>query len=135
MAPNKDEHHAILMVDDEPIILISLRQELRKNLGSNFDYLTATDGETGLELIHELQNEGRKVILVVSDWLMPGMRGDELIRKVRKAPPAIRTILLSGMADDSTVSALLQDGTLDAYIQKPWSNQELLETCRKLIQI
>jgi CheY-like chemotaxis protein len=75
MSPDK----AILLVDDEAIILLAMRRELRSELGPSFRYEIATSAEEGLAVIDELATDGVRVVLVISDWLMPGMKGDEFV--------------------------------------------------------
>ena len=69
------EQSVILCVDDEPIILLTLRQELRKRFGSNFQYETAMSADEGFAILEELAHSGKDVRLVISDWMMPGMEG------------------------------------------------------------
>lgn len=80
----KDEPNAILCVDDEPIILISLVQELKNKLGREFIFETAQDAIEALEVIDDLVSKGTKVVLIVSDWLMPITNGDEFLIQVHK---------------------------------------------------
>mgnify|MGYP000894071542 FL=1 len=129
-APTK----AILIVDDEAIILLSLRQELRTKLGSDYYYEIAKSAEEGLRVIDELSGEGVLVVLIISDWLMPGMKGDEFIGMVRERHPNVRTILLSGMADEATITKVLDSGDLDAYVRKPWNPHQLAKTCKELLE-
>jgi len=68
----------ILCVDDESIVLESLRSQLENCLGSEFSYEFAENGVEGLELVEELYQEGLEIALVISDWLMPRMKGETL---------------------------------------------------------
>ncbi|NJL66771.1 MAG: response regulator [Microcoleus sp. SM1_3_4] len=78
---------AILCVDDETIILDSFTEQLRRNLGKTCEIEAAQSGKEALELIEELQGEGLEIALVVSDQIMPGMKGDELLRKIHDCIP------------------------------------------------
>lgn len=80
----KNEPNAILCVDDEPIILISLVQELKRKLGHQFIFETAQDATEALEVIDDLVSKGTKIVLIVSDWLMPITNGDEFLIQVHK---------------------------------------------------
>ena len=64
---------AILCVDDEAIILLSVKQELQSHFRERFIYETALSAKEALVIIDELSAEGIVFILVISDWLMPGM--------------------------------------------------------------
>jgi CheY-like chemotaxis protein len=124
---------AILIVDDEPLILIALRRELRSGLGASYLYETATDGESGLRAVEELVADGVMVALVVSDWLMPGMKGDEFLMILRSRYPSIRTIMMTGQADESQVERIRTAGALDAFFLKPWNALRFSETCKSLL--
>ena len=87
---------AILCVDDEPIILLSLVQELKRTFGNELAYERAMNAEAALATIEALEKEGVRVILIISDWLMPGIKGDEFLRIVHERYPDIKTIIFSG---------------------------------------
>lgn len=124
---------AILMVDDEVIILLSLRQELRAKLGPSYRYEIARDADEGLKAIEELAADGVRVVLVISDWLMPGARGDEFIALVRGKHPDARTIIVSGHADEAQLESLRASGALDAFFRKPWDPARLARECARLL--
>jgi CheY-like chemotaxis protein len=117
---------AILCVDDEAIIVISIKQELKARYADRFVYETALSAEDALEVIGQLKSEGIDLALVISDWLMPGMKGDELLRRV-KAGGGARTILVTGQADRATVESLRRDGAVDEVVRKPWNFSEFME--------
>jgi len=127
------KNKAILIVDDEPLILMALRRELRSNLGAGYLYETASDATEGLAVIEELVREGIRIVLVVSDWLMPGMKGDEFLLEVRRRYPDVRTIMITGQADEAQIARVRQAGALDAFFSKPWNADRLFETCRDLL--
>lgn len=116
---------AILCVDDEAIIVFALKQELKSRYADRFVYETALSAEEALSIISELAFEGLKLILVISDWLMPGMRGDEFLRAVKSARPGVQAVLVTGQADGDTIDALLRDGVADSVVLKPWRSSAL----------
>lgn len=65
---------AILCIDDERIVLESLKGQLRKNFGSTCQYEFAESPEEGFEIIEELTNSGTQLLIIVSDWLMPEIK-------------------------------------------------------------
>ena len=73
------ERKAILCIDDETIILDSLREQLEKNFGEDFIYETAESAEEAFEIIDELEEDGIEIAIIVCDWLMPGMKGDKFL--------------------------------------------------------
>ncbi len=116
---------AILCVDDEDIILESLREQLEKHFGSGFIYETAENAEEGLEIIEELSEEGINILIIVSDWLMPGIKGDEFLIAVHKRFPSIVTVMLTGQANEDAICRAKEEANLFAVIHKPWSDEEL----------
>jgi CheY-like chemotaxis protein len=122
----------ILCVDDEPLILETLKTELRNRFAGRFTYETAMDGEEALALIEELVAEGITIVLIVSDWLMPGIRGDELLETVHSRWPAIRAILVTGQADRTAIDRVLQGSWASHVIPKPWRSEELLSVVEQL---
>lgn len=120
----------ILCVDDEKIILQSLRAELMEAFGNAYNYELAEDGEDALELIEELTEEGASIIVIVSDWLMPGMKGDEFLIKVHQQFPEVIKILLTGQADEAAIQRAKEKANLHCCLFKPWSETELVETIK-----
>lgn len=119
---------AILFVDDEPIILQSLKVQVKKHLGDRYRYEFAQNAEEAWEVISELHDNGLKILLMVSDWLMPGVKGDELLIQVHQQFPDIVTVLLTGHADDQAVERARQYANLFYCLRKPWDEQELIGT-------
>jgi CheY-like chemotaxis protein len=116
---------AILLVDDEAILLLSLKQSLRLRFGPGYRYETASNGAEGLERVKELAAEGIQIVLVISDWLMPGMKGDEFLTRIHDGYPGIKLIMLTGHADESEMAGLPRDVGLEAFIRKPWNAEQL----------
>ena len=77
-----DPKKAIVCVDDEAIIVLSLKQELQNRLGDEYIYESAMSAEEALQVIEELSGDDVCVILVISDWLMPGIKGDEFLLRL-----------------------------------------------------
>lgn len=118
----------ILCVDDEKIILDSLEEQILNRLGNDFDVELAESGEEGLEIINELDNEGRELAVVVSDQLMPGMKGDEFLIKVHQTHPQTVKILLTGQASLDAVQNAINHARLYRYVNKPWEENDLMLT-------
>jgi response regulator RpfG family c-di-GMP phosphodiesterase len=123
----------ILIVDDESIILYSLRNEFRNSFGEKFSYELATSAEDAEELIEELVLEGMRIILIISDWLMPGKKGDELIKHVHIKYPDIKTMIISGHADNAAIKRVREESGLGAFIMKPWNGPDLIDAITGLI--
>jgi DNA-binding NtrC family response regulator len=123
----------ILIVDDEAILLVAIRQELRLSLGSDYVYETAFTAEAGLAALEELEAKGVNVAVIVSDWLMPGMRGDEFLRIVHERYPEMKLVLLSGHADTAHMESLARELDLYAFLSKPFANRALSTIVKKAL--
>ena len=116
----------IVLVDDERTILDSLKQQLRGMFGSRFSLETAEDVGEAWEVLDELLGRGEvRVVLVVSDWLMPGVRGDEFLVQVRERHPHIARVMLTGQADAAAIERVLTEAAVMQVIHKPWSAEDL----------
>lgn len=117
---------AILCVDDERIVLLSLRDQITKHFGDRYRYEVAESADEAWEVIEELYLEGVRILIIVSDWLMPGIRGDEFLIQVHQRFPGIVTVLLTGHADEAAIERARQHANLHAHIAKPWDEQNLI---------
>lgn len=117
--------YAILCVDDEEIILTSLESLLSKNFGEHCTIELAQSGEEGLEIIEEFIEENIELVVIISDWLMPGMKGDEFLEKAHEICPNVFKVILSGYADKTSVQSIKDKEVLSAFINKPWESKEL----------
>lgn len=112
---------AILCVDDEALILMNLKMLLRNRYGPLYRYECAADAATALSMLETLISEGVRVILIISDWLMPGMNGDDFLRKVHESHPDIRAIMVSGRIDKETVELLERENVFPGFLSKPFA--------------
>ena len=116
----------LLLVDDERIILLALKQELRARWSSSCEIETAGSGPEALEVAEEVRASGGRLALVLADYLMPVMKGSELIAKLRGLDPGLKAVILSGGTDDPTLfERFKSEGLIDAYLAKPWRIEEL----------
>jgi response regulator RpfG family c-di-GMP phosphodiesterase len=128
---NHENEKAIVCVDDEKMILNSLQSMLSRNLGSDYIYEFAESAEEAIEVIGELSKEGYKLEAVISDWLMPGMKGDEFLSKVHEKYPEITKVLLTGHVDSKVVKRLEEDNHEGIHcIFKPWKDGNIIEVIK-----
>ncbi|MCC3448802.1 MAG: response regulator [Microcoleus sp. PH2017_39_LGB_O_B] len=115
----------IVCIDDEPDVLNSLKIELKKAIGDRCIIETAEGGEDALELLEDLQADEYEIALVLSDYIMPDIKGDELLKKIHERSPDTLTIMLTGQADLEALSNAIKYAKLYRYIPKPWHNEDL----------
>lgn len=120
----------ILCVDDEKMVLVSLKAQLQLSFGNDYLYEVAEDGEDALELIDELNEEEISIILIVSDWLMPGMKGDEFLIRVHQKFPKVVKVMLTGQADKAAIERAKEQANLHSCLFKPWSEEDLVKTIK-----
>ncbi len=123
----------ILCVDDEPTVLDSLEIELSKYLGDKYLIEMADDPEEALEVIEELLQEKQDIVVVIVDYIMPKIKGDELLRRIHSLSPKTLKILLTGQADLEAVSNAIHYAKLYRYIAKPWQAEDLILTVKEAI--
>jgi DNA-binding NtrC family response regulator len=117
---------AILCVDDEKIVLDSLQDQLRSTFGDEFEYEIAESVDEAWEVIEDLVSQGYEMVLVISDWLMPRVKGDTFLIELHQKYPDTVTIMLTGQADPEAVENAYQNANLYAYIRKPWREEDLI---------
>lgn len=116
---------AILCVDDEKVILESLKEQLKRRFGNQYLYEVAESAEEAWEIIEELHSEEVQVLIIVSDWLMPDMKGDEFLIQVHQKFPSIIKVMLTGQADEAAIERAQKEANLYYCLRKPWAEDEL----------
>jgi CheY-like chemotaxis protein len=81
-----------------------------------------------MELIEELEDTNTPILAIVSDWLMPGIKGDEFLIRVHQRYPHIIKVLLAGQADDAVIERANIEANLHNCLHKPWQGRKLIET-------
>lgn len=121
-----DTATTVLLVDDEPGILSSLRRLLRP---AGYRIFTAESGKAGLEVL-----EHEPVDLVISDMRMPEMDGAQFLEQVRNRWPKTTRILLTGYADVASTIAAINRGEIYRYVSKPWDDDDLKLVVRDALE-
>lgn len=116
---------AILLVDDEKTVLDSLGSQLTRLFGDDLDIEAAESAHEAWEVLDELHADGVRIVVVVSDWLMPGQKGDEFLRDLRARYPGIGRIMLTGQADPDALERARHEARAHRILFKPWDPQEL----------
>ncbi len=124
-------HTVILVVDDEKTVLDSLSEQLRRLFGDGVECEAAESADEALDVLAQLHAEDARVLVVVSDWLMPGLRGDAFLAEVRARYPGVGRILLTGQADPAVLERARVDGNVHRILFKPWRPDDLCEAVRQ----
>jgi len=124
----------IVCVDDERTVLNSLQTELMNALGDDYLIEPAESGLDALEIIEELLEDGIELPVVISDQIMPGIKGDELLTRIHAIAPKTLTILLTGQADAEAIGKAVNSANLYRYIPKPWESTDLHLTVTEAIK-
>ena len=119
---------AILCVDDEKIILQSLKAQIKKHFGDRYIYEFAESSDEAWEVIEELYEDGVEILIIVSDWLMPNTKGDEFLIKVHQKFPTIVKVMLTGHATEDAIERTREQANLYRCLHKPWDENDLIET-------
>ena len=116
----------ILIVDDEPNIVISIEYLMKKE---GFEVAVAHDGDAALARVAEFQPD-----LILLDVMMPKKSGYEVCQQLRADPAraALKIVMLTAKGRDTEVAKGLALGA-DAYIIKPFSTRDLVSQVRTLL--
>ncbi|MDY7012930.1 MAG: response regulator, partial [Cyanobacteriota bacterium] len=123
----------IICIDDEPLILESLKIQLREALGRNYYIETAASGTEALEVVEELLEDNHEIVAVISDYIMPDLRGDEVLKRIHALSPKTLKIMLTGQADLKAVENTIKHAKLYRYMAKPWESEDLKLTVTEAI--
>ena len=124
----------ILCVDDEKMILTSLKEQLKRNFGESYGIETVESGEEALEVIADLREDAIELPIVIADQIMPGIKGDELLKRIHGVSPRTLKILLTGQANADAVGNAVNYANLYRYIAKPWQETDLTLTVTEALR-
>lgn len=116
----------ILAVDDERIILDSIRMQLEKNFNTKYILEFAESADEALEVVESLTQSGIDILLVISDYLMPGMKGDEFATILKSTYPTVNIVMLTGQITAEASSSLIEKNIILKLIEKPWKEEDLI---------
>ena len=120
------ELNRILVVDDEPVVLVALRETL---LQQGYEVIAVEDPVEALQII---QKTAFSVIL--SDQQMPTLSGLEFLAQVKQVQPNSVRILITAVLSLNTVIDAINKGEVYRFIVKPWLREELLVTLKNAVQ-
>ncbi len=112
----------VLVVDDEPSNLISLEKIFHRE---GFRVLTAEDGRAALNVCRHQQ-----VHVVLSDLMMPGMSGIDLIKALNTVSPDAEVVVMTAYGTVETAVEAMKEGAYD-FVEKPLKRMQIVKTVRK----
>lgn len=118
--------HQILVVDDEEIVLVALRETLRRE---GYSVNTALNAIEALELLKKEQYS-----VIITDQQMPMLTGLEFLSQVKQIQPDATRILITAVLSLGTVIDAINKGEIYRFVVKPWLREELLATVKNAVQ-
>ncbi len=124
-----EDFQRILIVDDEPRIVNSLRRVFAASSLIRVE-IANSPGEA-LSMVARFAD----LRLVISDFMMPGMDGLELLSEIGRLQPEIIRIILTGHADLQTTLRAINEVGVYKFILKPWNNDDLYWTIVRALEL
>jgi two-component system, sensor histidine kinase and response regulator len=124
----------IICVDDELIVLDALKEQLQKEFRDEFLIEVAESGDEALEVFEEYIEDGYQVPLVLADFIMPNMKGDDFLVAIHARDADTKKIMLTGQATIEGVGKAVNQANLYRYVPKPWDKADLFLTIREAIK-
>ena len=124
----------IICVDDQQEVLDSVMRDLRP-LSPLVRLEEASGTADCLRLLDQIDADGDLVAVVISDQVMPGESGTDLLAKIAtdKRFTKTRKVLLTGQATHADTINAINEGQVDNYVEKPWVPEKLLTTVKRLL--
>lgn len=115
---------AVLTVDDDPEVLLSIERDLRARYARKYRILRADSGMSALQVLKRLLERNEPVALLLVDHRMPQMNGIETLLEAIKLYPDAKRVLLTAYADTEAAIKAINDVQLNHYLLKPWHPPE-----------
>ena len=130
------ENMVIIVVDDQPEILTSVSRDLEA-LAEFVQIEECESGDEVLELLEEIDARGDLPAVIISDQVMPGKSGVELLTELCNEPRFrnSKRILLTGLATQEDTIEAINHARIDRYIEKPWDQEKLLQATRECLTL
>ena len=125
---DKSKKGKILVVDDEEVV-----RELLKGIlvAEGFGVLQASDGPGALAIF---EAEGESINLVILDMTMPGMKGEDVLNRLRKASKTMKVIISSGFMSEEQRDKLEEYGA-DGFLDKPYSDKDVINAVESVLSL
>lgn len=124
----------IICVDDQREVLSAVVKDLEP-LRHVFNIEECESADECIDLMDELDAEGQHIALVISDHVMPGKSGVELLTELANDNrfERVKKVLLTGLATHKDTIDAVNRARIEHYFEKPWNPDELLLKAKKLI--
>lgn len=124
----------ILCIDDQREVLAALTKDLEP-FAERFDLIDAESAEDAGAVLDELLARGTPIALIISDHVMPGTHGVDLLASLRGRDELRHTgrLLLTGLATHEDTIRAINQAAIDRYIAKPWKPDELHRNVSELL--
>jgi DNA-binding NtrC family response regulator len=115
----------ILIVEDDKNNLLSLEKIFQRE---SLDVITSLDGREALELVRK-----HRVDIVLTDLMMPGMGGDDLLKAIKALSPDTEVVLMTAYGTVGTAVDAMKTGAYD-FVEKPLKRTAIVKTIRKALE-
>ena len=116
----------VLIVDDDPGVLVAVERVLRRG---GVETRSELSGTAALEMIDGFQPD-----VVISDHSMPGLSGVDFLTRVKERAPHAQRILLTGSTEPETIETAVSRSEVFRLIFKPWNDSQLMMTVRSALE-
>ena len=113
-----------LFIDDDELVLSALRRALRRE---PIEVFFTSDPELAFRMVKD-----NNIDVVVSDHSMPAMTGVEFFAILRRLHEGVRRVMMTGQSDLEITMGAINNGRVERFIEKPWTNQDLCRILREL---
>ena len=127
------DSRAILSVEDDREALNALRMQLERNFSEDYQLEFAQNVDEAVAVIDDLIAQDIDLILLLSDWYMPGKNADVLVDYIKSKNPLVKVIVLSGQLDVAKAGQMLEDRVIDRVIMKPWDEAALVQQIKTFL--
>jgi DNA-binding NtrC family response regulator len=123
----------VSIVDDE----IDITELFQDALCGNMDDVTIVSFNDSVIALEHFSDNKDNYALIISDLRMPNLNGLELLKKVKKLNPTVRTILLSAyeVENDAIFKQYMKEGIIDSFMEKPVTISDLCQRVRDEFQV
>lgn len=126
---------AVIVLDDDPVILQMLDFQIKKVLNAQFMVAEFyTNPNKAIEEIKSMPENGVKPVILITDYQMPEKNGAQVIRELKSNFTDLKCIMLSGEANAIQVDDLVSEDLLTAFIMKPWTENELVGVLTSILE-